>query len=84
MRYLLVLFVRAYQAVLSPILPAACRYHPTCSNYAHEAFEVHGTARGGWLTFTRLLRCRPLGPSGFDPVPDPTPNVHNLTEGDIR
>jgi putative membrane protein insertion efficiency factor len=54
--------------------PSPCRFYPTCSNYAHEAVELHGTARGGWLTVRRLLRCRPFGPSGFDPVPgsDPT------------
>jgi putative membrane protein insertion efficiency factor len=49
--------------------PSPCRFYPTCSNYAHEAIEHHGTARGGWLTVRRLLRCRPFGPSGFDPVP---------------
>ena len=46
--------------------PSPCRFFPTCSCYAHEAFEVHGTVRGFWLTLRRLLRCRPLGPSGFD------------------
>jgi putative membrane protein insertion efficiency factor len=50
--------------------PSPCRFYPTCSSYAHEAFELHGTTRGGWLTLRRLLRCRPFGPSGFDPVPD--------------
>ena len=76
-------WIEAYQRAFAG-RPSPCRFYPTCSHYAHEAFEVHGTARGGWLTFTRLLRCRPLGPSGFDPVPDPTPNVHDLTEGGIR
>jgi putative membrane protein insertion efficiency factor len=51
--------------------PSPCRFHPTCSSYAHEAVDVHGTLRGGWLALRRLLRCRPFGPSGFDPVPDP-------------
>lgn len=51
--------------------PSPCRFTPSCSNYAHEAFETHGTGRGFWLTLRRLLRCRPFGPSGFDPVPDP-------------
>jgi putative membrane protein insertion efficiency factor len=49
--------------------PSPCRFYPTCSSYAAEAVEVHGTVRGGWLTIRRLVRCRPLGPSGFDPVP---------------
>ena len=51
--------------------PSPCRFTPSCSNYAHEAFETHGTAHGFWLTLRRLARCRPFGPSGFDPVPDP-------------
>ncbi|MGB0113200.1 MAG: membrane protein insertion efficiency factor YidD [Ilumatobacteraceae bacterium] len=50
--------------------PSPCRFSPTCSAYAHEAVSVHGTARGIWLTARRLLRCRPFGPSGFDPVPE--------------
>jgi len=50
--------------------PSPCRFYPTCSTYAHGAFETHGTVRGFWLTLRRLLRCRPLGPSGFDPVPE--------------
>ena len=50
--------------------PSPCRFYPTCSVYAHEAYEVHGTVRGSWLTLRRLVRCRPLGPSGFDPVPE--------------
>lgn len=51
--------------------PSPCRFTPSCSSYAREAFEVHGTRRGLWLTVRRLLRCRPFGPSGFDPVPLP-------------
>jgi hypothetical protein len=53
--------------------PSPCRFYPTCSSYAHEALEVHGTGRGLVLTVRRLARCRPFGPSGFDPVPDVTP-----------
>jgi len=50
--------------------PSPCRFYPSCSTYAHEALELHGTGRGLWLTVRRLARCRPFGPSGFDPVPD--------------
>ena len=51
--------------------PPTCRFYPSCSSYAREALEVHGTGRGLWLTVRRLLRCRPFGPSGVDPVPEP-------------
>ena len=50
--------------------PSPCRFTPSCSCYALEALEVHGSGRGLWLTVRRLLRCRPFGPSGFDPVPE--------------
>jgi len=50
--------------------PSPCRFSPTCSHYSHEAISTHGPVRGLWLTIRRLLRCRPFGPSGYDPVPD--------------
>jgi len=50
--------------------PSPCRFTPSCSTYALEALEEHGAVRGGWLAVRRLLRCRPLGPSGWDPVPE--------------
>ena len=53
--------------------PSPCRFFPTCSCYALEALEVHGSAHGLWLTTRRLVRCRPFGPSGFDPVPEISP-----------
>ena len=71
MRTALILFVRAYQMLLSPLLPPACRYHPTCSHYAIEALEKHGALRGGWLAVKRIARCHPFHAGGFDPVPDP-------------
>ena len=66
---LLILCVRAYQIVLSPHLGSCCRFYPTCSNYAIEALRTHGFFKGAWLTARRLVRCRPFGPSGYDPVP---------------
>lgn len=71
MKQLLILFVRAYQVALSPLLPAACRYHPTCSHYAVEALEKHGALRGGWLAVKRIARCHPFRAGGSDPVPEP-------------
>jgi uncharacterized protein len=68
-RTVLILFVRTYQIVLSPLLPASCRYYPSCSTYAIEALERHGALRGGWLTLRRLGRCNPFRPGGYDPVP---------------
>lgn len=69
MKQLLILFVRGYQVVLSPHLPASCRYYPTCSHYAIEALGKHGALRGGWLAAKRIARCHPFRPGGFDPVP---------------
>jgi putative membrane protein insertion efficiency factor len=66
----LVLGVRAYQVGLSPLLPASCRYLPTCSEYAIEALSRHGPWRGSWLAVKRILRCHPFRPGGYDPVPD--------------
>ncbi len=61
--------LRGYKRWISPLLPAACRFEPTCSEYAREAVEFHGFWRGGALTLRRLLRCQPFSRGGFDPVP---------------
>lgn len=61
--------VRLYRATLSPWMPSACRFEPSCSTYALEALERHGFARGGWLVLRRLARCHPFTPAGYDPVP---------------
>ena len=65
----LVALIRAYQLVISPALPPACRFTPTCSQYALEAIRRHGAARGSWLAVRRLARCHPFNPGGFDAVP---------------
>lgn len=64
-----VLLVRFYQIVISPILPAACRYEPTCSHYMIEALQKHGLFYGGFLGIKRIISCNPWGGSGYDPVP---------------
>lgn len=61
--------IRAYQLCVSPLLGPRCRFLPTCSEYATEAIENHGLVRGFGMAARRLLRCHPLGPSGWDPVP---------------
>ena len=58
-----------YQRVVSPWLPRACRFAPTCSEYARLAIVEHGHARGGWLAAIRLARCHPFNPGGYDPPP---------------
>ena len=70
-RRLCILPIRLYQRFVSPLLPPACRFTPTCSAYAAEAILRHGIARGGWLALRRLMRCHPWGGSGYDPVPPP-------------
>jgi putative membrane protein insertion efficiency factor len=67
--------LRAYKRLLSPVLPPACRFHPTCSEYAAEAIEIHGAIRGTALAAGRLLRCHPWNDGGFDPVPPHTAAV---------
>ena len=61
--------VQFYRHAVSPLLPPACRYTPTCSQYALEALRKYGPLKGSWLTLRRLARCHPWGGSGYDPVP---------------
>jgi len=70
MRKLIVAILRLYQLLLSPLLPSACRYYPSCSEYMRQAVEKHGVARGIWMGAKRLLRCHPFHAGGLDPVPD--------------
>ena len=62
--------VRAYRYFVSPLLPPACRFYPSCSAYAEQALQDHGALRGGWLAARRLCRCGPWQAGGLDPVPD--------------
>jgi putative membrane protein insertion efficiency factor len=67
---LLLLFIRAYQASLSPLMSSPCKFYPSCSRYAYEAIELHGARRGAWLALKRLSRCRPFSKGGVDFVPE--------------
>ncbi len=66
---ILIIIVKLYKWILSPVLPNSCRYYPTCSSYAIEALKKYGFVKGGWLSVKRILRCNPWGGSGYDPVP---------------
>jgi putative membrane protein insertion efficiency factor len=68
-RQALVGLIRGYQKFISPGLPPACRFYPSCSQYAIEAIARHGALRGSWLATRRLARCHPFHPGGVDPVP---------------
>jgi len=57
-----------YQKIISPLLPASCRFYPTCSEYSRQAIEKYGLAKGCWLSMKRILRCQPFYPGGYDPV----------------
>ena len=67
--FMLILPIRFYQKCISPLTPPACRFTPTCSQYAIEALRKHGPVKGLWLAIRRLLRCHPWGGHGYDPVP---------------
>jgi putative membrane protein insertion efficiency factor len=69
MKRVLQALVRFYRKFISPIKPPTCRFYPTCSQYALDALELHGPAKGSWLTVKRVCKCHPFHPGGIDPVP---------------
>lgn len=64
-----ILLIKAYQYLISPLTGPRCRFYPTCSSYAIEAYERYGIVKGSSLTVKRILKCHPFHPGGFDPVP---------------
>lgn len=67
--FLLIIPIKIYQTIISPLLGPSCRFTPTCSQYAVEAIQKYGPFKGSWLSFKRILKCHPWGGSGYDPVP---------------
>ncbi|MBP7901849.1 MAG: membrane protein insertion efficiency factor YidD [Spirochaetes bacterium] len=68
--WILILAVKVYKYVISPLLPPACRYYPSCSEYAVTALKRYGLLKGSFLSMKRILRCNPFFPGGYDPVPE--------------
>ena len=69
MKGVILLLLRFYRKLISPLLGPNCRFQPTCSMYAMIAVEKYGALKGGWLAIRRILRCHPWNPGGYDPVP---------------
>ena len=70
MARVLIWLIRIYQRYISPLFPPACRFYPTCSQYALTAVERFGAVKGGYMALHRLLKCHPFHPGGYDPVPE--------------
>lgn len=88
MKHVLVALLRVYRFAISPMYGQVCRYHPSCSAYALEAVQVHGSVRGSWLAVRRLGRCHPWAAGGLDPVPprrrrSPSDAVTDTAETDL-
>ncbi|MFM8597111.1 MAG: membrane protein insertion efficiency factor YidD [Flavobacteriales bacterium] len=77
----LILLVRIYQLIISPLFPATCRYTPTCSSYMIEAIQVWGPIKGTWLGLKRIASCHPRGGHGYDPVPRRDQGAPNAASG---
>jgi putative membrane protein insertion efficiency factor len=68
-KYLLLGMIWLYQRTFSKLLPASCRFTPSCSHYGYEAIAKYGALKGGWMAVKRVARCQPFNPGGYDPVP---------------
>ncbi|MBE6712494.1 MAG: membrane protein insertion efficiency factor YidD [Ruminococcaceae bacterium] len=73
MKYFCIFLIRSYQKYISPLFGPHCRFTPTCSQYAVQAYQKHGFWKGSVLSIWRILRCNPFGKGGFDPVPEQFP-----------
>ena len=69
MKYLFMGLIRLYQMTFSKLMPPSCRFEPSCSKYGYEAIRRYGAIKGGWMAISRIARCNPLNPGGYDPVP---------------
>ncbi|PTY77820.1 membrane protein insertion efficiency factor YidD [Heyndrickxia sporothermodurans] len=76
-KFIFIKIIRFYQIVISPLKPPTCRFYPTCSQYGLEAIKRFGAFHGGFLTIKRILKCHPLHPGGFDPVPEKKKHPRN-------
>jgi putative membrane protein insertion efficiency factor len=79
MKRVLLALLRFYKRSISPLLPNACRFTPTCSEYAMEAIQKHGALKGTWLAIWRVLRCNPFCKGGYDPVPEPKKHKESIS-----
>lgn len=68
-KVIIIFLIKIYQKIISPIIPGKCRFIPTCSYYAVEAVNKYGALKGSFLTIKRIMKCHPLNPGGYDPVP---------------
>lgn len=81
---MLAVLVRGYRYFISPLLPPACRFYPSCSSYAEQALKQHGALSGGWLAVRRVCRCGPWHSGGFDPVPEVKQGVKSASHASMQ
>lgn len=81
-QYILLILIRFYRYVISPILGPRCRFYPSCSEYAEEAIKIHGPMKGGWLATKRICRCHPFNEGGLDPVPEKVSGIKSPAKTD--